>query len=174
MNDNETMLLNEIKNRYSVRIYQEKEIEEEKINTLIEAARLAPSARNYQNWKFVIIKNKERRKELSKICKGQNFVAQAPLSIVLVATNMEYTMSGGTTGAIVDVAIAGEHIALQAVKLGLGTCWIGAFYHDQLATFLNLPKGYRVICILTVGYPAHPPKKRKLKPVEEVVVYEKF
>lgn len=166
--------MDEIKNRYSVRKYLPKPVEEEKLLAILEAARQSPSARNYQNRKFVVIQDKKRRKRLSEICKNQKFVEEAPVTIAIAVSNLNYIMSGGTGGSIVDGAIAGEHIALQAVKLGLGTCWIGAFYHDQLSEFLNLPEGYRVICLLTVGYPAHPPKEKNLKPLNELVVYEKF
>ena len=174
MRDYKQLVLKEIKNRYSVRKYLEKDIEEEKLLAILEAARLAPSARNYQNWTFVVIKDKKRREKLAEICKNQKFVAQAPISIAIVAHNLDYVMTGGTIGSVVDAAIAGEHIALQAVKLGLGTCWIGAFYQEEIKKFLNLPSNSKVICLLTVGYPAHPPKKRKLKSFDEVVRYEKF
>ena len=168
------MIISEIKNRYSVRKYEDKPIEEEKLNAILEAARLAPSARNYQNWHFVVIKDKDRRKRLAEICKNQKFVAQAPVTIAICMSNLDYVMSGGTSAYIVDGAIAGEHIALQAVNLGLGTCWIGAFYHDQLETFLNLPKDFKVISMLTLGYPADSKKERKLKKLSDVVKYEKF
>ncbi len=172
--DYKQYVMPEILNRYSVRKYKDKEIEEEKLYAILEAARLAPSARNRQNWVFVVIKDTHRREELSKICKNQRFVAQAPVTIAIVATDLEYVMSGGTTGSVVDAAIAGEHIALQAVKLGLGTCWIGAFYQEEMAKFLNLQKGHKVICLLTIGYPADNPKKRFLKPFDEVVKFESF
>ena len=174
MQDYKQFILKEISERYSVRQYLNKDVEEEKLYALLEAARLAPSARNYQNWTFVVIKDKKRRERLSEICKNQKFVAQAPVSIAIVAHNLDYVMTGGTIGSVVDAAIAGEHIALQAVKLGLGTCWIGAFYQDDLKQFLNAPKDSKIICLLTVGYPAHPPKKRRLKSFEEVVRFEKF
>lgn len=168
------MLMSEIKNRYSVRNYIDKPVEEEKLNTLLEAARLAPSARNYQNWNFVLIKDEARRKQLSEICKNQKFVAEAPVTIAICMTNLDYVMSGGTPAYIVDGAIAGEHIALQAVKLGLGTCWIGAFYHEPLAKFLNLPKDFKVISLITIGYPANSKRERRLKELSDIVHHERF
>ena len=168
------MLMNEIKNRYSVRKYKDKPIEEEKLNTILEAARLAPSAKNYQMWNFVVIKDNDRRKRLAEICKNQKFVAEAPVTIAICMTNLDYVMSGGTPAYIVDGAIAGEHIALQAVNLGLGTCWIGAFHHEPLEEFLNLPDDFRVVCLLTLGYPADSKRERRLKEISEIVRYEKF
>ena len=171
---NSDFVMDEIKNRYSVRKYKSTKVEEEKLSAILEAVRLAPSARNYQNWHFVVIKDKDRRKRLAEICKDQKFVAEAPVTIAICMTNLDYVMSGGTPAYIVDGAIAGEHIALQAVKLGLGTCWIGAFSHEPLEEFLNLPKDFRVVCLLTLGYPANSKKERSLKELSKIVHYEKF
>ncbi|RLC49893.1 MAG: nitroreductase, partial [Candidatus Cloacimonadota bacterium] len=145
-----------------------------KLDILLEAARLAPSARNLQNWKFVVIRHKEKRKKLADICKGQTFVSEAPITIAICCTNLDYTMTCGQKAYAIDGAIAGEHIVLQAVELGLGSCWIGAFYHDKMAKLINLPEDYKIVDLLAIGYPAVQKGERQLKTIEEIVLYDSF
>ena len=163
-----------MKKRFSVRRFKDKEVEQEKIDKLIEAARIAPSAKNVQPWHFVIIKDKEKREKLTNICKGQKFVSQAPISIAVCANHRDYTMTSGENASSVDATIAAEHIALEAVELGLGTCWLGAFYADQLAELIELPDDYKVVTLLPIGYPDQAKPNRNLKPIEEVVSYDVF
>ncbi|MCF7858327.1 MAG: nitroreductase family protein [Candidatus Cloacimonetes bacterium] len=168
------MLLNAIKNRYSVRKFQHKPVELEKLNEILDAARLAPSARNVQPCKFVVISDPQKREQLTNICKGQKFVSDAPVTIAICADNTDYTMTCGQKAYTIDAAIAGEHIVLQAVELGLGSCWIGAFYHDKLADLIALPEGYKIVSLLPIGYPNIGKQKRTLKPINEVVVRDSF
>jgi len=168
------MLLNSIKQRFSVRKFQDKAIEQEKLDLILEAARLAPSARNIQPCKFVVIRDVEKRAQLTDICKGQKFVSEAPVTIAICANNTDYTMTCGQPAYTVDAAIAGEHIALQAVELGLGSCWIGAFYEDQMAKLINLPEGYKVVALLPLGYPDVAKHERNLKPKEEIIEWDSF
>ncbi|MDA3812743.1 MAG: nitroreductase family protein [Candidatus Cloacimonetes bacterium] len=168
------MLLNCIKERYSVRKFQDKVIEHEKMDVLLKAAQLAPSAKNTLPCKFVVIRNEEKRKKLTDICKGQKFVSQAPITIAICANNIDYTMTCGQKAYTIDAAIAAEHIVLQATEMGLGTCWIGAFFHDKMAELINLPKDYKIVALLPIGYPAVEKGKRDLKSIEEVVVWDSF
>ncbi|MEA2095990.1 MAG: nitroreductase family protein [Candidatus Cloacimonadota bacterium] len=168
------MLLNCIKERYSVRKFQNKPIEQEKLDILLKAAQLAPSASNKQTWKFVVIRDLDKRKQLTEICRGQKFVSEAPITIVICNTNLDYVMTCGMNAPVIDGTIAAEHIVLQAVELGLGTCWIGAFYHDEMAKLINLPKDYKIVALLPVGYPAIEKGKRDLKSIEEVSVWDSF
>lgn len=168
------MLLNCIKERYSVRKFLDKPVEQEKIDTLLEAARLAPSASNKQTWHFVVIRDKEKRKQLTDICRGQKFVSDAPITIAVCNSKLDYIMTCGQKAPVIDGAIAGEHIVLQAVELGLGSCWIGAFYHDKMAELVNLPKDYKIVALLPIGYPAIEKGKRDLKSIEEIVIYDEF
>ena len=168
------MLLDCIKKRYSVRKFLNKPVEQEKIDILLEAARLAPSASNKQTWHFVVIRDKEKRKQLANICRGQKFVSEAPITIAVCNTNLDYTMTCGQKAPVIDGAIAAEHIVLQAVELGLGSCWIGAFYHDKMAKLMNLPQNYEIIGLLPIGYPAVEKGNRDLKTIEEVVSYDNF
>ncbi|MBN1326401.1 MAG: nitroreductase family protein [Candidatus Cloacimonetes bacterium] len=167
-------MIKAIRDRYSVRSFKDQPIESEKLNEILEAARFAPSSRNIQPWHFVVIEDSEMRKQLTDICKGQNFVAQAPLTIAICVNNYDYTMACGERAAIVDAAIAGEHIALQAADLGIGSCWIGAFYQDEIRQLLDLPADYRVIGLLPLGYPTQQKRERTLKPLSEIVSYNRF
>lgn len=168
------MLLKAIENRFSVRKFKDKPIEQAKLSSVLEAARLAPSAKNVQPWKFVVISNAEKREKLTEICKGQKFVSEAPVTIALCASNIDYTMTCGEKAYTVDAAIAGEHIALQATELGLGTCWIGAFWHEPMAKLINLPEGYKIVGLLPLGYPDVEKGNRNLKSQEEIIVWDSF
>jgi len=168
------MLLGCIKKRYSVRKFLNKPVEQEKIDILLEAARLAPSASNKQSWKFIVIKDPEKRKQLTNICRDQKFVSEAPITIAVCYTNLDYIMTCGQKAPVIDGAIAAEHIVLQAVELGLGSCWIGAFYHDKMGKLINLPQNYEIIGLLPIGYPAVEKGSRDLKSIEEIVSYDSF
>ncbi len=84
------MLLKAIKDRYSVRKFKDKKIETDKLKIILEAARLAPSARNLQDWHFVVISDETKRTRLTEICKGQQFVSSAPITIAVCAGNTDY------------------------------------------------------------------------------------
>jgi len=168
------MLLDVIKNRYSVRKFSPKKIESNKLEIILEAARLAPSARNTQPWKFVVIQNDEKRAQLTEICRGQQFVADAPITIAICCNNLDYRMGCGQPASVIDGALASQNIALQCVELGLGTCWIGAFQQEPAAKLIELPDDWEVIGLLPIGYPEIDKGNRNLKPREEVVAFDRF
>ena len=142
-----------IRNRRSVRSYTDRTVERDKIERLLEAARLAPSASNRQEWRFVVVTDRERRAALAKAAAHQDFVGQAPVVIAAWAEHDGHVMRCGQPSYPIDVAIAVDHMTLQAVAEGLGTCWIGAFYEDQVKEILGVPEEIRVVELLTVGYP---------------------
>ena len=149
-------IMEAIKARCSVRSYQERPVEEEKLKGILEAARLAPSASNRQEWRFVVVQDKEKRQCLMKAAKNQLFVGEAPIIIACCAETDNHLMTCGQLCYPIDIAIAIEHMALKATEEGLGTCWIGAFYEEQVKDILDIPKGIRVVQLLTLGYPASP------------------
>ncbi|ABK15222.1 MAG: nitroreductase family protein [Methanothrix sp.] len=163
-----------IRKRRSIRKYQERPVEEEKLNRILEAGRLAPSAKNLQDWKFVVVRDKERRKRLAEAAKNQWFIAEAPVVIVACGTETKYVMTCGQHTYTIDVSIAVDHMTLEATELGLGTCWIGAFYEDRVKKILDVPENIRVVALLPLGYPAEDPEPRPRKPVEEIVCYERW
>lgn len=163
-----------IQTRRSVRAYQDKEIPEEKIKKVLEAAQSAPSANNRQPWKFIVVKDPQSREKLARAAANQSFVGEAPVIIVAVALQPEYVMRCGVPSYPVDLAIAVDHMTLLAVDEGLGTCWIGAFYQDEVRKILNIPEKYKVVALLPLGFPADKPGSKFRKPLEEMVCYESF
>jgi nitroreductase len=120
-------VMDEIRKRHSVRSYQSREVEEEKLKRVLDAGRLAPSAGNRQEWRFIVVREKETRTKLMAAAGGQSFVAQAPVVIAACAETDNRVMLCGQPAYPIDVAISVDHMTLQSVKEGLGTCWIGAF-----------------------------------------------
>ena len=119
-------LLEVIRKRYSCRSYQERPIEREKLDSLFEAARLAPSAKNTQDWRFVVITDKETKHQVAQTTNRPEVFEKAGI-IIAACSNSDDVMRCGQAIGPIDIAIALEHIALQATELGLATCWIGAF-----------------------------------------------
>jgi nitroreductase len=161
-----------IRQRRSVRSWQDRPVEDEKLKLVLEAARLAPSARNRQEWKFIVVRDADVRQKLGAGARGQDFVAQAPVVIAGCALEHHYTMSCGHKAYAIDLAIALEQVALQARELGLGTCWIGAFDHDMVQEVLGIPKGVQVVGLMPLGYPDEWPEAKPRKPMDEVVCYD--
>jgi nitroreductase len=168
------MIVKSIKDRFSVRKFLNKPVEKEKLKEILEAARLSPSARNTQPCHFVVISDPDKRAKLTEICNGQKFAAEAPLSIAVCADNTDYVMKCGQPAYTVDASIAAEHINLQAVELGLGSCWIGSFNHDALADLIKLPRDHKIVTLLPIGYPAVSKGERNLKSLEDLVSYNSF
>jgi nitroreductase len=164
-----------IRTRKSVRGYLDKPIEKDKITRLLDAARLAPSASNRQEGRFVVVTDPETRKKLVKAAANQGFVGEAGCVIAACAETDEHRMRCGQLSYPIDLAIQIDHMTLQAVELGLGTCWIGAFYEDQVKQILGIPEHIRVVELLTVGYPADPAVKAKSRlSMEEIVFGESW
>jgi len=168
------MILEVIKKRQSVRSYQDKEIPEEILQQILEAGRLAPSACNNQPWKFIVVKDKKLKEKLVTACKNQNFVGEASVVIVGCAINPSYKMGNGEYSYTIDLAIALEHMGLQAADLGLGTCWIGAFYQDQVKDILEIPDDVSVVALMPLGFPQALGTKTERKPLSEIICYDKY
>ncbi|MDK2870984.1 MAG: hypothetical protein PWQ16_336 [bacterium] len=159
-----------IQRRRSIRKYLPKEVEEEKLKRILEAARLAPSAKNRQEWRFVVVKDRDKREELVREASPhQPFMLSAPIIIVAYTMDNSYVMKCGVPAHYIDIAIALSHIHLQAVEEGLGTCWIGSFDQDGAKRVLGLPKEAEVVQLMTLGYPAEEPPPRPRLPLEEIV-----
>lgn len=163
-----------IKTRRSVRSYRSEPVSEEKLTRILEAARLAPSASNRQEYKFVVVQDPDKRKEMAAAANYQSFVGEAPVVIVAVSLNPERIMSCGVPAYAVDVAIAIDHITLAATREGLGTCWIGAFLQEEVKKILKIPKEYKVVALLPLGFPADSPRAKERKSLKELVSYDAF
>ena len=162
-----------IKKRYSCRSYSSKPIEQEKLEKILEAGRLSPSAKNLQDWRFILVTDEQKRKELAIAANEQMFIATAP-AIIVGCSNSDYVMSGGQKVSSIDVAIAMEHIALAATAEGLATCWIGSFYPEKVRKILGIPQKIEVIELMPIGYPADKETHRPRENIEKIVCYEKW
>lgn len=165
-------LFEAIKKRRSVRAYQERPVERKKLERVFEAARLAPSANNYQEWRFVVVTDRKKREALMEAANNQRFVGEAPVVIACCAETDRHVMRCGEPCYPIDVAIAIDHITLAAVALGLGTCWIGSFYPEKVREICNIPASIQVVELLTLGYPADRPEEKDRKPLSEIRFFE--
>jgi len=167
-------LLAHIHQRYSVRAYQDRPVEDSKLKAVLEAARLSPSARNVQERRLVVVRDPAIRQQLMKAANNQAFVAEAPVVIVCCAHLSDYRMRCGHPAFLIDLAIAIDHMTLQAVEEGLGTCWIGSFYEDPVKQALGIPAPIRVVELLTIGYPADAPRGKNRIPLDGIVCHERW
>ncbi len=166
-------VLQSIRKRYSCRAYLDEPIEPQILAEIFEAARLAPSAKNLQDWRFVIVTDKETKRQLAKAANDQTFLQQSA-AVIVACSNSDYVMSCGQPVGPIDVSIALEHIALQAAELGLATCWIGSFSADKVRRVLGIPAEIAVIELMPLGYPADDFKPPSRLPIEKITCYEKW
>jgi nitroreductase len=174
-----------IEQRRSIRRYLDKPVEREKILECLEAARLAPSADNVQPWRFLVIDDPELKDKFTKeifsgIYSISKFAANAPVLIMILArldiiANKIGKQIQNIHFYLIDSGIAGEHIVLQAEELGLGTCWIGWFNSRKARKVLNIPRKYKIVSLLSVGYCARrPSQEKKRKRLEDIAWFNKI
>ena len=164
-----------ISTRKSVRSFKNEDVPDEVLTRVLDAARLAPSANNFQEWRFVVIRGAETRRKIAAAACRQNFMAEAPVVIACCAESNDHVMTCGQLSYPIDVAIAVDHITLCAVAEGLGTCWIGAFYEEEVRKILGIPPHIRVVALLPLGYPKDPSPVRKFRlSLAKIVRYESW
>src|SRR5574341_1378369 len=163
-----------IRNRYSVRAYKPEPVEEEKLQQVLEAARLAPTAANRQPFSLIVIHTEGRKAELNKIYRREWFV-QAPLLICAVGVPRNAWVRGDNRRYLdVDVAIVMDHLILAAANLGLGACWVAAFDATAARQILQLPDEVEPLIFTPLGYPADQPEEKERKPLNELVRFERW
>lgn len=165
-----------ITRRYSVRNYKNTPVESHKLEQVLEAARLSPSAVNFQPWHFIVVTQPENLTKIH-LTYHREWFKTAPVIIIACADHsMSWKRSiDGKDSAEIDVAIAVDHITLQAADLRLGTCWVCNFDTQRCAEALKLPGHIEPVAMIPLGYPAEdeiPAKKRKL--LKEIIHWEKF
>jgi nitroreductase len=164
-----------MKKRKSVRSYLDKPVEKEKIDKILEAAQIAPSARNSQEWRIIVVTDKDVRRRLAEAARNQMFVAEAPVVFVCCAETDKANMTCGHSRYTVDCSIAVDHMMLAAVEEGLGTCWIGAFTQEPVRKLLDIPKDIEVFALLPTGYPTDPAAaEKRRKPMNEIACYDSW
>jgi nitroreductase len=167
-------VLTAIRDRRSIRKYAGRSVEADKLQKVLEAARLSPSASNRQDWKFVVVQDKNTIELLVDACNGQAFVGQAPVFIAACTTNPGGVMSCGQPRDAVDLSIAMAYLILEAHEQGLGTCWLGSFNEDKVKKLLDIPDSVRVVAVTPLGYAAVQPKPTMRKKLDEIVCYENY
>ena len=167
-------VLSAIQDRRSIRQYSARPVDEDTLKKVLEAARLAPSGSNNQEWKFIVVKNEATRSKLADAANGQAFVKQAPVVIVACSLSPEQIMSCGQPRHTVDLSIAVSFMLLEIHELGLGTCWLGSYDEAKVKEILSIPEGVRIVTMIPVGFPADSPAQRPRKKLEEIVCYEKY
>jgi nitroreductase len=162
-----------IRKRYSCRAYQDRPIEQEKLDKIFEAARQAPSAKNLQDWRFVVVTDKISRQQVAGCTNHPNAFGQVGAMIAACSVCKE-TMRCGQQIAPIDVAIALEHIALMATELGLATCWIGSFDTEKVRQVLEIPGNIAIIELMALGYPANGKRQTTREPMKNIVCFDKW
>lgn len=163
-----------IQSRRSIRAYDFREVEEDKLARVLDSGRLSPSAGNRQERRFIVVRDAKKRQLLSEAARNQKFVAEAPVVLAACSVETEYTMACGQLAYPIDTAIAVDHITLAAVEEGLGTCWIGAFNEKKVKEILSIPNNIRVVALLPLGYPSAVPRPTPRKSLDEIVMWEKW
>jgi nitroreductase len=161
-------LLPEILKRRSVRSFTTQSLEKDQVERILEAGRLAPSAKNRQEWRFVVLQKKETRQKIMEAAFGQDHVGQAPAIIAVCTTNIDYRMPNGQLSYPIDLAFAASHIVLQAVHEGLGTCCITTFDEEEVREILTVPFSMRVLLLILVGHAESIPEPTPRKSLKQI------
>ncbi len=160
--------------RRSIRSYKDSALNSETIEKLLSAARLAPSARNEQPWRIVVVTNPNVRKELRHACMEQSQLGEADLVLCGCIGAPRSGEKSEYESQVIDLTIAFSFIMLQAVELELGSCWIGDFNPKKVKNLLKIPDSQTVVALLTVGYPHYNPPASSRKPLGQLFAKELF
>ncbi len=162
-----------VEQRHSIRNYSSRPVEPEKLNRILEAANLAPSAANLQAYEIYVVTKTKQRAALCKAAHGQGFLVVAPVSLVFCTNAARLLERFGERGrglySVQDATIACTYAQLAATALGLGTVWVGAFDPEEVRKIAGLPEGQQPVAILPIGYPEGEPEIRGRRPLEDLV-----
>jgi nitroreductase len=164
-------VLEAIRHRRSIRKYQTKEVEKEKLNKILEAARWAPSASNKQPWHFIVVRDDETRKQLADIHTYGRFMKESPVVIVVLGYPEKHPKYH-----LADPHNAVQNILLSAYSQGLGTCWMGVRdtdFEPRFKNILQIPNDLRVVCAVSLGYPNEERQSNRFS-LDEIVSWEKY
>ncbi len=165
-----------VKNRRSIRAYKPDSLAADKVAYVLEAARLAPSWKNLQCWRFMVITSEEKRQAVANALPASNpgtkALLEAPVIVVLCADPKESEVWDGKDFYMLDAGLAMEHLMLAATDQGLATCWQGLFSEDDMRRALGVPGDIRVIAVTPLGYPAQVRNPRPRKAIEQIAFGE--
>lgn len=169
-------LFEAMKTRRSIRKYKSQMVDDDLINKIFQMVRHAPSAHNAQPWKFVVVRDEEKKRKISQYCNNQKFIHEAPVVIVACGLPDESHANIGNwiSAFVVDVSIATTYLMLAAWSLGLGTCWIGNFNEDKIKEVLGIGNEVRIVAITPLGYPDETPEPTGRKNLSEIMTFEGF
>lgn len=162
-------------NRRSVRDFQTKEVSWEYISRIMDAGRVAPSAGNLQNWKFIVVQDEGKRQFVAEACVNQQWMARAPVQMVIVGEPEKARRFYGDRGADLytpqNCAAAAQNMILEATNLGLGSCWVGAFEEVALRKIFGMPEEAVPYVVLAIGYPRSKPEEPAKFPLENLCYF---
>lgn len=165
-------LLSEILNRRSIKSFKSTPIQRDKLERVLEAGRLAPSAKNRQEWRFVVIQKEPLRLKVQEAAFGDEKVGQAPAIVALCTTNVEYIMPNGQLSYPIDLAFAAAFMVLQATHEELGSCCLTTFDEQMVRDLITVPYSMRVVLLVLLGYPERIPDPAPRKSLKRVVGYD--
>ncbi len=164
-------LIPPIEERLSIQKFSPKPIEPEKLTAVLEAGRRAPSAKNRQPWRFIVVDDEDIRKRVETAAFGQEHVGQAPAIVAACTTNIDYLMPNGQPAYPIDITLAVSFMMIQAQAEGIGSCIITTYDEREVKEILTVPFSMRVVMLLLLGYPAELPFPTTRKPFEQVVSF---
>jgi len=164
--------------RRSIRRYQDTPVEFEKVGNILNAARLAPSAGNVQDWRFILVTKEDVRKKIAEACVKQYWMQDAPVHIVVVGQPKKVATFYGEKGEKIycmhGCAAAAENMLIAATAQGLGSCWVGAFEEGMLRKALNIPADVSPQAVITIGYAAEKPRMPQKFKMENITFIEAY
>jgi len=164
-------LLPDIAGRQSIKKFDEKPLEKEQLNRILEAGRRAPSAKNRQPWRFIVIDKPSLQEKIQTASFGQEWVGQAPIIIAACSTNVDYRMPNGQHAHPIDISIAVSFMMLQAEHEGLGSSIITTFDEQEVKELLTVPYSMKVLMLLLLGHTAERPFPETRKPLQRIIGY---
>lgn len=167
-----------IEKRRSIRIYESRPVEDEKLNRILEAINAAPSAGNLQAYDVVVVRDQDRKQALTAAAYGQSYIAQAPVALVFCAvperSALRFQQRGADLYCIQDATIAASYAQLAATALNLASVWLGSFDTDRVRTAINGPASAVPVAILPIGYPSETPPPGSRRSLDDLVYKEEY
>lgn len=164
-------LIPAIAERSSILNFSSKTIERETLDRILDAGRRAPSAKNRQPWRFIVIQEESLRKKMEEASYGQEHVGQAPTIVAACTTNIDYTMPNGQLAYPIDLSFSVAFMMIQAQAEEVGSCVITTFDEADVKDALSVPFSMRVVMLLLLGYAAEKPLPTTRKPFDQVIAF---
>ncbi|MEJ2663837.1 MAG: nitroreductase family protein [Spirochaetia bacterium] len=165
-------ILPELVRRKSIRHFQKQPIEKDVLTRILEAGLRAPSAKNRQEWRFIVVQKEEVRKRIQEASFGQEHVGTAPIIITACTTNIDYRMPNGQLSYPIDLTFALSFMMIQAIHEGLGTCCISTFDEQEVKEILTVPFAMRAVLLLLIGHIGTEPEPTPRKSFKRVFAFD--